>query len=112
MKVVMMFLIAGSIAKASVPQPIVTGTDSYNGFATVCGKLDAKPDHPMGISLANGNILSSTITDPDGRWSVVFRQRSIEYTVASWSLADASDRSEITGVLSVSETLHQKYIRK
>lgn len=98
-----LILIFSASSFAAVPDPIVTGTDSYNGYATVSGRLNAKPDHPVGISIRNGNTLSSTLTDADGRWSIVFRHRSVQYTVAAWDLATPSDRSEASGELAIAE---------
>jgi len=103
MKTSLLIFIFCSSVFAAVPDPIVTGTDSYNGYATVSGRLNAKPDHPVGVSVRNGNTLSSTLTDSEGRWSIVFRHRSVQYTVTAWDLSSPSDRSELTAELAISE---------
>lgn len=103
MKHVLPILFLASFA-FGVPEPVVTGSDSYNGYATVSGKLNAKPAQPVGISVLNGNTLSSTVTDPSGRWSIVFRHQSVQYSVTSWDLSSKTDRSNsVTGHLKIED---------
>lgn len=103
MKLLLVLMLSALPAFSAVPDPIVTSKDSYNGYATVSGRLASKPDHPVGISVQNGNTMSSTITDPDGRWSIVFRHLSTQFSVASWELGSPSDRATIDSELPVSE---------
>lgn len=103
MKVTLLAFIFSTALFAVVPDPIITGTDSYNGYATVSGRLNAKPDRPVGISVRNGNTISSTVTDTEGRWSIVFRHRSVQYSVTAWDISSPSDRAETSGELAISE---------
>lgn len=77
---------------ASVPDVVITTLSSANGHATVGGRLTAKPDGPVGISVRNGNIMYSTITDAEGRWAIVIRHLSTQVFATSWSLTTPSDR--------------------
>lgn len=86
-------ILFSSMAEASTPAPVVTISTNYNGYATVGGKLAEVPTGPVGISVTNGNVKSSTITDPQGKWSMVFEIRASSYTVESWSLFNAADHS-------------------
>lgn len=103
MKNILFFMIFGVTAFANVPDPIIMRTDTYNGYATVSGRLNAKPNHPVGITVRNGNTLSSTLTDADGTWSIVFRHRSVQFNVAAWDIFSPGDRSDLTGKLPLSE---------
>ncbi|MBI4405133.1 MAG: hypothetical protein HY537_13305 [Deltaproteobacteria bacterium] len=77
---------------ASLPDVVITVTSAYNGYATVAGRLTAKPEEPVGVTVRNGNIAYATVTDPDGRWSIVIRHISIHLTAQSFSLSRSSER--------------------
>jgi|GEM_PF-2261961 len=87
-------LFTGSLGFAQVPEPIITYKSTYNGHATIAGRLASKPSAPMGISVQNGSLIYSTITDAEGRWGIVIRHTSTSLTVQSWDLQNPSDRSE------------------
>ena len=77
---------------AAVPDVVITTLSSSNGHGTVAGRLELKPSGPVGISVRNGNLMYSTITDGDGRWGIVIRHLSTQVTATSWSLTNSSDR--------------------
>lgn len=91
-----LFILAAAISTiagyASVPDVVITTTSTANGHATIGGRLAAKPDGPVGISVRNGNILYSTISDAEGRWAIVIRHLSTQVFATSWNLAAPSDR--------------------
>lgn len=87
-------LFAGSLAIGQVPEPIITYKSTYNDHATIAGRLASKPSAPMGITVQNGSLIYSTITDAEGRWGIVIRHTSTSLTVQSWDLQNPSDRSE------------------
>ena len=91
-----MLVSAQSVFAAGIPEPVVTVTTNYNGYATVGGKLASAPDGPVGVSVTNGNVKTNTVTDPEGRWSVVFQIRTTSFSVESWSLVKKTDRSGTT----------------
>lgn len=95
MKKIVLCLALNALATSgfAIPNAIVTGTDSYNGYATVSGRLSEKPNRMMGVSVRNGNTSSSTIADEEGRWSVVFRHLSTQFFVTAWDIARPGDRS-------------------
>lgn len=84
---------ASAPSLANVPDAVITTLSSASGYATVGGKLTAKPKEPVGLSVQNGNILYSTVSDPDGRWAVVIRHISTQVTVNTWSLTNPAERS-------------------
>lgn len=91
----MLVLFGASAAIGQVPDPTITTTSTYNGYATVGGRLNAKAEGPVGISIRNGNLMYATITDLDGRWATVIRLQSTKVDVQSWSLTTPNERSEI-----------------
>jgi len=84
-------------AWASVPDVVITTLSSYNGHATVAGRLVSKPEAPVGISVRNGNLMYSTLTDGEGRWGIVIRHQAVNVTVQSWSLLNPADRAAEVG---------------
>ena len=62
---------------ASIPEVVITFMDSYNGHAPVAGKLTARPEAPLGVTVRNGDIAYATVTDVEGRWGIVIRHRSV-----------------------------------
>lgn len=87
---------------ADVPDTIITHMSSASGHATIAGKLVSKPDVPVGISIRNGSIAYSTVTDPEGRWGIVIRHQAVTVTVTSWSLQNSSERGkEVIANLSI-----------
>ncbi len=92
-----LFVLSGigvaSISFAQVPDPTITTLSSYNGYATVAGRLSSQVDGPVGISVQNGNLSYSTLTDSDGRWGIVIRHQSTHVTVKSWDLRNTNDQS-------------------
>lgn len=86
-------IVASAFSYAEVPDVVITTLSSANGHATVGGRLAAKPDGPVGISVRNGNIMYSTISDAEGRWAIVIRHLSTQVFASSWSLTSPSERS-------------------
>lgn len=91
--VLIAFLSATSQAFADVPEPVVTHASSYQGHATIAGRLSSNPDAVTGITVENGGLKYSTITDAEGNWSVVIRHRSVSYSVKSFDLKGSGDAS-------------------
>ncbi len=87
---------ASSLALGGVPQAVVTFTDTYEGYATVAGKLSETPRQPVGVTVENGNLKYSTITDRSGNWSVVFRQRAMSYRTSAFSLQNEREIGKTT----------------
>ncbi len=80
-------------AFAQIPDPVVTTVSASGHFGIVAGRLNGKVESPVGISVQNGNITSSTITDAYGRWGIVIGVLSNVVSVHSFDLAKPLDRS-------------------
>lgn len=90
---------------AQVPDVVITTLASANGHATVAGRLTSKPSGPVGISVRNGNIMYSTLTDAEGRWGIVIRHLAVNVSVQSWSLTSPDERStEVVAKLRLSDS--------
>lgn len=84
----------GTHVLASVPPDVViTESSSYGGYGTIAGKLTSKPSSSVGVSVENGNIRYSTVTDEEGKWAIVIRHRSSKVQAYSWDLNIPADRS-------------------
>jgi len=79
---------------AEVPEPVITVGEVQGRFAVVAGKLAQSPGKAVGVSVLNGNIISSTLTDGEGRWSVVIRHLSNQVSASSWDLNRPEDKSK------------------
>jgi len=77
----------------SVPEPVLDHKNSYNGYGTFAGHLSAKPAEPLGITVDNGGVKFSTITDKEGNWAISFRQRVIYSDITAWSLSNLNESS-------------------
>ena len=88
-----LFLFGALAAQAQVPEPVITVGEVWGRLAVVAGRLSSKPQRPVGISVLNGNIISSTLTDDEGRWSIVIRHLSQTVSVSAWDLTDPSEKS-------------------
>lgn len=84
----------GTLCMAGVPEPTITYKSTYNGHATIAGSLASKPTGPVGITVQNGSLIYSTITDAEGRWGIVIRHMSTNLSVQSWDLQNLKDKSE------------------
>jgi len=82
-----------TLAQAGVPDVTITTLMASGGYATLAGKLVSQPEMPVGISVQNGNISYSTVTDAEGRWGIVVRHQSTKVNVSSWNLTNPTDRS-------------------
>jgi hypothetical protein len=97
MKNVLAILFFGPLCFGVVPEPIITTAHSSGSFAVVAGILSGKTNQPVGISITNGNLMYSTLTDAEGRWGIVIRHLSTSLGVTSWDLQNPSEKSrEIT----------------
>jgi hypothetical protein len=83
----------GPLCFGSAPEPIITTARSSGSFAVVAGILSAKTNQPAGISIQNGNLMYSTLTDVEGRWGIVIRHLSTSLKVTSWDLQNPSEKS-------------------
>lgn len=95
MKMIFYFLVfgLGVTAQGKIPDPVITVGEVMGRLAVVAGRLSVVPERPVGISVTNGNIISSTLTDEKGRWSLVIRHLSHTVSVTAWDLMAPSDRS-------------------
>lgn len=95
MKSLFFFFVAtwATLGFAEVPDPVISTLSSYNGHATIAGRLATQISAPVGISVRNGNITYSTITDTEGRWAIVIRHLGVNVSVQSWDLKVPSTRS-------------------
>lgn len=82
-------------AFANVPDVEITTLMSANSHATIAGRLKSKPQGPVGISVRNGNVMYSTVTDLEGRWGIVVRHLSVDVFVTSWSLTNSDRGNEL-----------------
>ena len=82
-------------ALADVPQPVVEFASAVGGYATISGRLDSTSRDPIGVTVEMGGLKYTTISDPNGKWSVVVKYRSTNYTVNSFNLMNSNERSEI-----------------
>jgi hypothetical protein len=83
-----------AVALAEIPKPIVEFVDVYQTHATVAGRLNSKPTAPMGVTVENGGVKYSTLTDADGYWGIVFKYRSPRYLVRVFGLTDNANKSQ------------------
>jgi len=98
MKMIFCFLVLGLglTAQGKIPEPVITVGEVMGRLAVVAGRLSVVPERPVGISVTNGNIVSSTLSDEQGRWSVVIRHLSHTVSVSSWNLNNPSEKGGIT----------------
>lgn len=90
----MLFLV--STLWAAVPEPVITTASVSGAYAIVAGRLESKPSVPVGISVKNGNLMYSTLTDLEGRWGIVILFQNVNFTVQSWSLSEPTDKAQET----------------
>ncbi|NBX69213.1 MAG: hypothetical protein EBR01_09670 [Proteobacteria bacterium] len=86
-------LIGLNVLCAETPEPVVTATSANGIHGVVAGRLASKPERPVGVSVQNGNLIYSTITDAEGRWGVVVRVLSSAVKVNSFDLTEPGGRS-------------------
>ena len=87
MRGITLFLtLATCFAFAGEPQVTITTKSTYNGYATVGGRVISATREPVGVSVDNGGIRYSTLADPSGSWAIVFRHASVNFTVRAWTL--------------------------
>ncbi len=92
------FIFVGTLVLSTnshgVPDPVITGTDSYQGYGTIAGKLKTPPEgNAVGISVRNGGVTYSTVTDKQGYWAIVIRHLSTTVEVQSWDQSNANGRT-------------------
>ncbi len=93
-------LMVATLSFAGIPEPVVTYSSVYQGYATIAGKLATTPVGPVGISVENGGLKYATVSDSQGRWGIVIRYLGTTFSVNSFSLVQPSDVSaEISGVV-------------
>ena len=81
-------------ALADVPKPKIEFASAYNGYATISGSLESTPTEPVGVTVQMSGFKYSTLTDSSGKWSVVIKYTSINYSVESFSFLSPNDKSE------------------
>jgi hypothetical protein len=106
MKNLLALFFFGSLCFGNVPEPIITTAHSSGSFAVVAGTLSSKTDRPVGISVQNGNLMYSTLTDAAGRWGIVIRNLSTTLGVTSWDLQNPSEKSRVINRTVISEANH------
>lgn len=76
----------------------ITHKDSYNGFATAGGKIIAENlSVPYIVTVKNGGLSYSTVTDEMGNWTVVFRHRSTQFEVSAKPISNTRDNNQSIG---------------
>lgn len=90
---ILLSLLSFNAFTAELPEPVVTTAIANGTYAVVAGKLAAKPEHPIGVSVQNGVLMYSTITDAEGRWGLVIRTLSSGLKVNSFDLTRPAERS-------------------
>ena len=93
--VIPLLMTVGLSTFAAVPEPVLDYKNSYNGYGTFAGRLSAKPAEALGITVDNGGIKFSTITDKQGNWAITFRQRVIYSDITAWSLSGSNETSSV-----------------
>jgi hypothetical protein len=78
---------------ADIPSPVITTTSPNNFYALIAGRLERKPEAPLGISVRNGNVMYSTVTDLDGRWALIIKTLDNHVEASSWSMQGGAERS-------------------
>ncbi|NBX76916.1 MAG: hypothetical protein EBQ92_10215 [Proteobacteria bacterium] len=96
----------GAICFGSTPEPVITTAHSSGSFAVVAGVLSGKTDRAVGISVQNGNLMYSTLTDSQGRWGITIRHLSTSLAVTSWDLQNPSEKSRVITRTIASENPH------
>ena len=86
-------LLGGLSAFADVPQARVEFASAYKGYATIGGTLESAPAKSVGVSILNGGLKYSTITDSEGKWSIVIKHRGVDYSVETFALMNTRERS-------------------
>lgn len=81
-------------ALADVPRPRIEFASAYNGYATISGSLESAPTEPAGVTIQMSGFKYSTLTDSNGKWSVVIKYTSVNYSVESFSFLNPNDKSE------------------
>lgn len=70
--------------------------ESVNGFGTVAGKvLSETKEAPFVVTVESGGIAYSTLTDSKGRWGIVFRHLSTQFTVTAKSLSGRDAEAKV-----------------
>ena len=93
---IFLVLLIGSSVFATIPEAVITHTNAYNGYATIAGRLTSKPEAPVGVTIQNGGIAYSTVTDNEGRWAIVIGHRSITVDAQSYNLSNGKEVSKTT----------------
>ena len=106
MKNLLAIIFFGPLCFGNVPEPIITTAHSSGSFAVVAGNLSGKTNQPVGISITNGNLRYSTLTDAEGRWGIVIRHLSTSLAVTSWDLKNPSEKSREIPRIVTAEATH------
>ena len=72
-----------------------TVRESSNGYLTLSGSVNSEnSDGPFLVTLENGGLPYTTLTDGNGRWSLVIQARSQHYSVSAKPLIPATTTFE------------------
>lgn len=63
-------------------EPVLDYKNSLGGIATVAGHVNPKTSSPLLITVRNGGLSYSTVTDSMGHWGIVFRHLSTQFDVS------------------------------
>ena len=80
-------------AMGQSPKPTIEHASAYGGYATINGGLETPATDPVGVTVKIGGLRYSTVSGPDGKWGLVIRHVSTNYSVESFSLTDNKERS-------------------
>ena len=98
--IVLTFLSFSAAAFAELPDAKVEYGNVYQSHATLAGRLTIRPAEPLGVTIENGGLKYSTITDAEGNWGLVFKYRSGNYTINTFELQNPGSKgSDVKGKL-------------
>lgn len=80
-------------AMADTPKPVVEYASASNGYASISGALETSATEPVGITVKIGGRSYSTICNPDGKWGLVIKHTSANYSVESFNVLNSQERS-------------------
>jgi hypothetical protein len=80
-------------------EPVLDYKNSIGGIATVAGHVTPRGAGPFLISVGNGGLSYSTLTDSNGNWGIVFRHLSPQFDVALSDLPSHKLEGQITDSL-------------
>lgn len=76
-------------------EPVIDYKNSLGGIATVAGHVIPKAGSTFLITITNGGLSYSTVTDTKGNWGIVFRHLSTQFDVSLTDLSTGRIRATL-----------------